>query len=150
MYSQVDLIYLRSHYLNSHSDEFSEWLPERKRSVLAEIKLLYQCNEVGAWYGNSSQLPHVAIARLICATNTSRSPTMHGKKNKTIGERRRKAGNQREKLLDAVATRRMFHERANERATKQGRSTPCECRYTHGNDPERRPDHTSYTSYSEP
>jgi len=73
---------------------------------------------------------------------------MHGKKNKTIGEGRRKAGNQREKLLDEVATRRMFHERANERATKQGRSTPCECRYTHGNDPERRPDHTSYTSYS--
>jgi len=38
LYSQVDLICLRSHYLNSHSDEFSGWLPERKRSVLAVIK----------------------------------------------------------------------------------------------------------------
>jgi len=51
---------------------------------------------------------------------------MRGKKNKTIGEGRRKAGNRREKLLDAVAIRRMFHERANERATQQRRSTPCE------------------------
>ena len=37
LYSQVDLICLRSHYLNSHSDEFSGWLPERKHSVLAVI-----------------------------------------------------------------------------------------------------------------
>ena len=58
LYSQVDLICLRLLYLNSHSDEFSGWLPERKRSVLAEIKT--QVYEVGSGTGivlNSRMLP---------------------------------------------------------------------------------------------
>ena len=61
LYSQVDLICLRLLYLNSHSDEFSGWLPERKRSVLAVIKLVNKCLQGRHLVGNSSQFPHAIL-----------------------------------------------------------------------------------------
>ena len=58
LYSQVDLICLRLLYLNSHSDEFSGWLPERKRSVLAEIKLV-NTSVRGRYLVRDYQLPQI-------------------------------------------------------------------------------------------